>query len=174
MIEVVYYVAASLDGFIATPDGSVDWLAPFEFTGEDYGYADFYASVDIVLMGRRTYEQCLTFASWPYAGKPCVVFSRRDLGPGHPDMTLQADDPAAAVAELKRRGLTRTWLVGGGALAASFRAEGLITEYVVSVMPVVLGAGFPLIAGGGGAQRLTLSSSRAYPGGVVQSRYRPA
>ena len=61
VLEVVYYVASSLDGFIATPDGGVEWLHPFEGTGEDYCYADFYQSVDSVLLGRRTYEKSLEF-----------------------------------------------------------------------------------------------------------------
>jgi dihydrofolate reductase len=64
VVEVVYYVAASLDGFIATPDGGVGWLEPFE--GEDYGYAAFYASGDALLMGRRTFEKTLALGPWPY------------------------------------------------------------------------------------------------------------
>jgi len=64
-MEIIYYVAASLDGFIATPDGGIDWLKPFEGTGEDYGYGGFYASIEAVLLGRVTYEQCLQFSEWP-------------------------------------------------------------------------------------------------------------
>src|SRR6185436_9202777 len=62
MVEIVYYAAASLDGFIATPDGSVDWLPPIEAGGEDYGYGDFYASADAILMGSATYENILRHA----------------------------------------------------------------------------------------------------------------
>lgn len=69
-IEIVYYVAASLDGFIATPDGGIEWLKPFEGGEEDYGYGAFYASVEAVLLGRVTYEKSLEFPEWPYAGKP--------------------------------------------------------------------------------------------------------
>src|ERR1044071_7730004 len=71
MVEIVYYAAASLDGFIATSDGGIDWLPPIEAEGEDYGYRDFYASVDALLMGSATYEHILRHAAWPYAGKPC-------------------------------------------------------------------------------------------------------
>ena len=74
MPEVVYYVAASLDGYIATPDGGVEWLAPFEGTGEDYGYAKFYTSVDAVLLGRKTFEKSLSFGEWPYPGNPVGRF----------------------------------------------------------------------------------------------------
>src|SRR5438105_1572629 len=101
-MEIVYYVAASVDGFIATPDGGIEWLKPFENTGE------FYASVEAVLMGRKTYKQCLQFPEWPYAGKPYWVFS---AGTGNA--------PATLVAEMKARGLRRAWLVGGGKLAAA-------------------------------------------------------
>ena len=68
MPEVVYYVATSLDGYIATPEGSVDWLSTFEGTEEDYGYAEFYSTVDALLLGSRTYEQNLAFGEWAYCG----------------------------------------------------------------------------------------------------------
>jgi dihydrofolate reductase len=172
--EIIYYVAASLDAYIATPDGGVDWLAPFESSGEDYGYADFYASIDAVLLGSRTYKQSLAFSEWPYPGKPCRVFSRRRLKAAAPDVTVTARSPAKVVAELKAGGYRRAWLVGGGKLAASFRAKGLITEYVVSVVPVILGAGIPLFASRGPEENLTLAESKSYPNGLVQLRYRRA
>jgi len=111
-MEIIYYVAASLDGFIATPDGGIDWLKPFEGTGEDYGYGEFYASIEAVLLGRATYEQCLKFPEWPYAGKPYWVFSN-----------ASGNTPASVSAEMRARGLRRAWLVGGGKLAAAFRAS---------------------------------------------------
>ena len=171
MPEVVYYVAASLDGCIATPDGGVGWLAPFEGTGEDYGYAKFYASVDAVILGRKTYEQSLSFGEWPYPGKRCWVFSRGRLEPSAPEVKAIAREPADVVAEIAALGLRRAWLVGGGVLAAAFRSQGLITEYVVSVVPVILGAGIPLFASGGSAESLKLAESRSYPNGLVQLRY---
>jgi len=174
VLEVVYYVAASLDGYIATPDGGVAWLAPFESSDEDYGYNQFYASTDAVLLGSRTYKQCLGFDSWPYPGKPCWVFSTRRLKAGAAGVTVTARSPAKVVAELNAGGYRRAWLVGGGKLAASFRAKGLITEYVVSVIPVVLGAGIPLFASRGPKESLALAESKPYPSGLVQLRYRRA
>jgi dihydrofolate reductase len=159
-VEIIYYVAASLDGLIATPDGGIDWLKPYEGTGEDYGYGEFYASIEAVLLGRTTYETCLQFPEWPYPGKPYWVFSRAN-----------GNTPRSVVAEMQARGLRRAWLVGGGKLAAAFRAEGLITQHIVSMVPIVLGAGIPLFDGPGPAQTLRLVSSRAYPSGIVQSRY---
>jgi dihydrofolate reductase len=113
-----------------------------------------------VLLGRATYEKCLQFPEWPYAGKPYWVFSKTN-----------GNDPAAVVAEMKSRGLRRAWLVGGGKLAAAFRAAGLISEHIVSFVPVLLGAGIPLFDGPGDRERLRLISSRAYPSGLVQLRY---
>jgi dihydrofolate reductase len=162
-MEIIYYVATSLDGFIATPDGGIEWLKPFEGTGEDYGYGEFYASIEAVLLGRATYEQCLQFPEWPYAAKPYWVFSRQS-----------GNTPASVVAEMKARGLRRAWLVGGGKLAAAFRADRLITEHIVSIVPVILGAGIALFDGPGPMQPLTLVSSRAYASGIVQLRYRAA
>jgi len=163
MTVVVYYVAASADGFIAPPDGSLAWLAPFEGQGEDYGYAEFYASVDAVLLGRRTYEQCLTFDEWPYASKPYWVFSRNN---GH--------SPRSVLRELQARDLRRAWLVGGGELAGAFQAEGLISEYIISIIPVILGAGIPLFGSHRSAQALKLIESKTYPSGVAQLKYTPA
>ena len=171
MPEVVYYVAASLDGCIATPDGGVEWLAPFEGTAEDYGYTKFYASVDAVILGRKTYEKSLSFGEWPYPGKPCWVFSRGGAEVSRPDVKATARSPAEVVAEIAALGLSRAWLVGGGELAAAFRSQGLITEHIVSVVPVILGAGIPLFASGGAMESLKLSESRSYPSGLVQLRY---
>jgi len=159
-MDIVYYVAASLDGFIATPDGGIDWLKPFEGGAEDYGYGEFYASVEAVLLGRKTYEQCLRFPEWPYPGKPYWVFSR-----------ASGNTPAKVVAEMRERGLRRAWLVGGGKLAAAFLAEGLLTEYIVSVIPVLLGSGIRLFDGPGPKQDLRLAETKTYDSGIVQLRY---
>lgn len=177
MAEVVYYVAASLDGYIATSDGGLEWLSPFEAAGEDYGYNDFYAGVDAIFIGRRTYELVREMPSWPYAGKPCWVFGRGTVEPLGPDVTLTGKEPGAVLAELEAQGVRRAWLVGGGRLASAFRAAGLITEYIVSVVPVILGSGIPLFDAEGPVEGLRLVESKVFPVGMVQLRYlsnRPA
>ena len=171
MPEVIYYVACSLDGFIATPDGGLDWLTPFEASGEDYGYAEFYGSVDAVVLGSRTFEQALTFGEWPYPGKPSWVMSSRAIAPGRDDVTVTSRTPAEVVADIELLEIGRIWLVGGGALAGSFQAAGLITEFVVSFIPVILGEGVPLLGAAGARETLRLVSTKAYPDGVVQARY---
>ena len=171
MPEVVYYVACSVDGYIASAEGGLEWLAPFEASSEDYGYADFYASIEAVVLGSRTYEQALTFGHWPYSGKPAWVFSKRDLALAPDDVIVTDRTPAEVVSELEERGIRRAWLVGGGELAGAFRAAGLITEYVVSVIPAILGSGVPLFGASGPEERLRLVDVTPYADGVVQLRY---
>lgn len=79
--RVSIYLALSLDGFIAREDGSLDWLERVQAEGEDYGYAAFYAGIDAVLLGRKTFDTVLGFGAWPYEGRPVYVLSSRDLGP---------------------------------------------------------------------------------------------
>ncbi|MGQ0657941.1 MAG: dihydrofolate reductase family protein [Chromatiales bacterium] len=172
MPEVIYYVAASLDAYIATPEGGVEWLSPYESPGDDYGYAAFYQSVDAVVMGSRTYEKSLALGEWPCPGKPTWVFTRRSLRAAEASVTLTAATPVQLMSELDAQGLLRVWLVGGGALASSFRAHGLITEYIVSVIPVILGAGIPLFTPPTRRESLTLVESQRYPNGLMQLRYR--
>jgi dihydrofolate reductase len=172
VLEIVYYVASSVDGFIAPLDGSLDWLAPFEESGEDFGYAAFYESVDSVLVGARTYRQMLGFAEWPYPGKPTWVFTHAPVGAPMPDVTFTAQTPPEVAAELAELGMRRAWLVGGGALAGAFQDAGLISEYIVSTMPVLLGSGVGLLAGSGSLDALELVDARQYPHGVQQARYR--
>lgn len=172
-MDVIYYVAVSLDGYIATPDGSVAWLAPFENASEDYGYTRFYDSVDAVLMGSATYEKTLSFGAWPYEGKPSSVFSAREHSVACPDVVITSKEPADILSTLACSGCRRAWLVGGGMLASSFRQQGLISEYIISIIPVILGGGIPLFAPRGFYDRLNLQESKTYPEGLVQLRYVP-
>lgn len=169
MTRVVYYVASSLDGYIARPDGSVNWLDDFQSSTQDYGYADFYASIDALVMGRRTYDQVRGFGDWPYPGKPCRVITSGSLADAPPGVAA-APDPAVAMASL---GIDRLWLVGGTTLFHSMREAGLVDEYVVTVMPLLLGDGVPLFRPGTG-KRLRLAECQSFPDGVVQMRYQVA
>ena len=169
MAEVVYYVAASVDGYIATADGAVDWLAPFHTAGEDHGYAAFLVTVGGIVMGRRTYDQVMGFGPWPYAGLDCRVVTSRPLS-DTPVRVKPVASPAEAVAGWTDR---RVWLVGGTTLLDGFRAARLMREYHVFVMPLLLGAGVPLFRTGPAAS-LRLVSVGSLPSGVVEFRYRVA
>jgi dihydrofolate reductase len=176
MMEIVYYAAASLDGFIATPEGGIEWLPPIEADGEDYGYHDFYASTDALLMGSATYEKILRHTAWPYPGKPCWVFTkqRRYAKSSDANVTFTAASPEHIASEIEAQGLKRAWLVGGGKLAASFRERGLVTTYGIGLVPAILGGGIPLLEARGPLDRLTLSGCQTYPDGTVMLWYRKA
>jgi len=170
---IVYYIAASLDGFIGTLEGGIDWLASFEGRAEDHGYAAFYATVDAVLVGGRTYEACLKHGEWPFPGKPCWVLTKQDRDARH-EVTFTDLEPLAVARELEALGVKRAWLVGGGELAGAFRDAGLIDEYVISHVPAILGDGIPIFGFSSEREELALVGSRSFSDGVVQNHYRRA
>jgi len=150
MTGTQYYVAASLDGYIADPAGSLDWLFTFnDVPGVAEHYTSFLADVGAVAMGADTYRFVLGegMESWPYADQRTWVFTHRDLPvfPGA-DLVLTSDDVAAVHAEMVRAAAGRNiWLVGGGHLVAQFAARGLLDEIWLGVAPVVLGGGVPVL-----------------------------
>lgn len=165
------FVAASLDGFIARPDGGIDWLAAVEAEGEDYGIAAFYASVDTLVMGRASYDKALTFPEWPYAGMRVVVLTHRLAEPRFGE-TFYAGDLAELFRRLKGEGARHVYLDGGQAIRQGL-AAGLIDELTLSVIPVVLGEGIPLFGAGVPEIPMRLEGSESWPSGLVQLRYRP-
>ena len=171
MARIIYYVASSLDGFIADSAGGVDWLPAGE--PNDYGYAEFYAGVEALVMGRRTYDQAVSFGEWPYPGKPAYVFTHSPSGNGLQDVRCVEGSPVDFAREITERRFGTVWLVGGADLADQFRQAGLIDEYHVFVIPIVLGQGVPLFGGQGPATLLELESARPHADGVVQLEYRP-
>lgn len=173
MTHIVYYVASSIDGFIAPVDGSLDWLTPFSGTGDDHGYTDFYASVDALVVGARTYEQMLGFEGWPHQDRPVTVMSSRPLPAAGDGVTVSPLGPGAVVEELASAGYRRIWLVGGGELASSFAEVDLIDEHIVSYVPILLGSGIGLLGGHGEVRDLELIEVRSFDDGIVQCRYRP-
>ncbi len=166
-LKVQLFIAISLDGFIAREDGGIDWL----FSDGDYGYAAFYAQIDALVMGRKTFDQVLSFGEWPYADKPCFVCTRRDL-PNVPEPVVAvAGDAEQIVATILVHGCRQIWLVGGGEVVAAFRAQRLIDEYILTVHPVLLGAGIPLFTPLPLEEPLQLLNTKTYPSGLVQLHY---
>lgn len=173
-IDIALYIATSLDGFIATSEGGIDWLSAIETPEEDYGYKAFYDSVDAIVMGRRTYDQVLGFGDWPYPGKSSYIMTHQPLTADWPEVKATAQSPSELVAILQSEGYRRVWLVGGAALATAFRAEGLIGEYILSVIPILLGEGISLFGSPGPRTELQLHSAETFGSGVVQLTYRAA
>jgi len=172
MTSVVYYIASSLDGYIATADGSVEWLSRFHVTGEDHGAGELQASADALLLGSHTYEFALGLGHWPAPEKPSWVFTRRDLHVLHPSITLTSQTPLEVIGLLAARGMHRAWLMGGGQLAASFHDEGLISRYIISIFPILLGSGVPLFAPHSSQpDSLRLVGAQPFKSGIVQLTY---
>ena len=169
--KITLYIAASLDGFIARRDGSIDWL-PTEAGPEDYGYQEFLAGIDTVVMGRKTYDLARRRdGPEPFAGRRGVVFSRRRAGQRDGRTRFIGDDPADTVRELRMKRGRGIWLVGGGEIARECLEAGLVNEVVLTLVPVLLGDGLPLFLPRAGTTWLHLRGSRSFPNGLVQLTY---
>jgi dihydrofolate reductase len=173
------FIATSLDGFIARADGSIDWLNDASAvvpSGEDCGYSEFMKSVDVLVLGRNTFELALTFDTWPYENKRVVVLSSNPLTiPIGLSKTVSAssESPAALIERLSAGG-SQCLYVDGGITIQRFLTAGLIDDITITVVPVILGQGRPLF---GPLQRdipLVLVASKAFEFGFVQLKYRIA
>jgi dihydrofolate reductase len=168
MRRVVYRVAASLDGFIAGPNGEIDWIVP----DPTVDFASIYAGVDTVLLGRRTYEMTLQPGAPPWPeGWRIYVFSRTLDAKRHAGVTVVSGNIGAAVAALKSETGSDIWLFGGGSLFASLLAARLVDQIEMAVMPVILGGGTPLVSVEAPRTRLTLTRSSTSPSGIVNLQY---
>ncbi|HYE80232.1 MAG TPA: dihydrofolate reductase family protein [bacterium] len=174
MRSLVYFVATSLDGFVARPDGSIDWL----FTEGEYGFAEWLASVDTVLQGRKTYEKVLSFGlpTWPYLGTETIVFTSQPerLPPPPPGANVRYEVESAPrlVRRLKQQPGRNIWLDGGGELAGSLARAGVLDELRVFVHPIWLGEGISLFGSQAPELRLELLGHHAFPDGLLALRYR--
>ena len=168
MRDVSYFVGCSLDGFIARMDESFDWL----FTDDDYGFAEFYRSVDCLVMGRKTFDVALGFVEYPYAKKRAYVFSRQKAESPIGEAEFVSEDPARFVKKLKQQPGGRIWVVGGGAIAAALLQANLIDELMLAIHPITLGQGVPVFERHGAETRWIVSSTRVFQNGLVQVTYR--
>jgi dihydrofolate reductase len=174
--ECAVFVGVSLDGFIARPNGDLDWLMG-EGGGDsaEYGYNEFVADIDTIVMGRRTFEKVLTFDKWYYGNKRVVVLSKQllDLSIAQARggvVELMAGPPAEIVAKLGASGACRLY-VDGGITIQQFLRAGLIHRLIISRLPVLIGEGIPLFGSLPRDIRLSHIATRTYQGGMVQSEY---
>jgi dihydrofolate reductase len=168
------FIATSLDGFIARPDGAIDWL-PTDGV-ESHGYDEFIATVDAIVMGRKTFETVLGFGAWPYGPKPVVVLSSRPevlRAPEGAACEMMSGTPPEIVARLGARGMKHLY-VDGGITIQGFLQAGLIQRMIITRIPVLLGSGIPLFGPLSRDIRLKHVATRWYPSGMVQSEYRVA
>ena len=142
--KLVLFIAASLDGYIATEDDSLEWLFKVEGEG-DNGYSEFFDTVDTILMGRRTYDWIIEKekGNFPYKNKKCYVFSRSEKGKNE-NVEFIDQDVVEFTNEIKRQDGGNIWLVGGGVLLDSFMKVKLVDEFIITIAPILLGRGIPL------------------------------
>jgi dihydrofolate reductase len=184
MPRVVYYAAASLDGFIAESDDDLDWLTKYEgsYDGDDAepmkgSYDRFYEGIGALVMGATTYEWVLEHVDkWAYAGKPTWVLSTRELpqpeGAGEGEVRIVDDSVSDIHDEISAAAGDRDiWVVGGGNVASQYADAGLLDEVAVTVVPVVLGEGKPLFDRRLPGGPMQLAGTRTWNSGMVELRY---
>jgi dihydrofolate reductase len=170
-MTVSVFVGASVDGFIARSNHDLDWL-PAD-GGEPHGYEEFIATVDAIVIGRKTFDKVMTFGSWPYRDKRVVVLSSRSL-----DLSVvvggiveqMGGAPAEIVSNLAATGANHLY-VDGGVTIQEFLRAGMVDRLVITRVPVLIGEGIPLFGSLPHDVRLRHVATRQFPSGLVQSEY---
>jgi dihydrofolate reductase len=169
--SVSLYISTTLDGYIARSDGAIDWLTRIDENDTDYGYEKFFASIDGLIMGSATFDFIRTLGPWPYGDKPSFIFTRRALNNDEQNISFVAGDPAQFLESEAVAPLSRLWLVGGSSLIAPFVRKDLIDEYIITVLPVVLGHGLRLFPSPAPEQWLEMTSCTTFNRGILQVQY---
>jgi len=169
----IVYIAASIDGYIATPDGGVEWLNEIPNPDQsDFGWSEFILGIDAILMGRNTFEKVLTFGDWPYQ-KPVFVLSAK-LKKVPDELSEKAEIIKGSIedviAELNQRGHTHIY-IDGGKLIQSFLAEDLIDELIITRIPILLGKGIPLFRELEQSQKFIHKKTEIFNDSLVKSHY---
>ena len=170
-MTVSVFIGTSVDGFVARPNGALDFL-PAD-GGEPHGYDEFIASVDALVIGRKTFETVLAFPEWPYGNKRVVVLSSRtlDFSAVHGGVVEQmAGRPEDIVAKLAASG-ARHLYVDGGITIQNFLRAGLIQRLIITRVPVLIGEGIPLFGKLPRDIRLRPIATQQYPSGLVKTEY---
>jgi dihydrofolate reductase len=165
------FIGTSVDGFIARVNGDLDFLPAGG--GEPHGYVEFMASVDALVIGRKTFETVLAYPEWPYGKKRVVVLSSKplDFSSVRAGVVEQMSGaPGEIVSKLAARGVNHIYVDGGITIQAFLRA-GLIQRLIITRVPVLIGEGIPLFGALPGDVRLKHVATRHYPSGLVQTEY---
>ena len=173
--KIIASLAASADGYIARPDGGIDWLNRPRTAG-DYGMSAFFKSVDTIIFGRKTYDLSLTFTK---DGKPpshgpkikSYVFTHNPPSEGGNEIEFVNEPVKQFAKRLRATPGKDIWMMGGGEVIASFLDAGELDEFIVHVIPTFIGEGIPLIAPGRRDVQLSLLATHGYEDGVVKLHY---
>lgn len=171
-MEITYYLASSIDGFIAKEDGDVAWMDELDIAYDHSGYDEFFAGIDGLIMGRKTYQMIQDFGSWPYEDKPSWICSSNKVE-SMEGCNLQVETQAVeAIAAAEKAGLKHLWCVGGGVLAAALLENNLLDKVFITQLPILLGSGIPMFSSSQSSKKLQLESSRTHKAGFSQIIYR--
>lgn len=171
--KIIVHIAISVDGFIARKDGSYDWLDRPRVKG-DYGLPAFFKAIDTIVWGRKTYDQAIEHRGSVSGFGPHVknyVFTHRIPGTGPDDVEFVNEPVKRFVKRVRARKGKDIWIMGGGGIIASFLDAGVIDEFAISVIPLFIGEGIPLIEAARRMVRLKLLGTKRFSDGVVQLRY---
>lgn len=174
-MECLVNIAMSIDGYIAGPNGELDWLNRANSNlpeGEDCGFAEFFNSIDCLVMGKNTYEKVLSFGQWPYKEKPVVVLSHSEIEiPTHlQNVTWLNEKPSQIYNTLSKKGYRKLYIDGGNTFQ-QFLSTGLINKITITFIPVILGQGISLFGSVEKELELRHISTKQFDFGFVQSTY---
>jgi dihydrofolate reductase len=171
--KIIVHIATSVDGYIARPDGDIDWLVDRPAPKGFYGMPQFMRTVDAKILGRKTFDAALALDT-PFSARDIhYVFSRQPPPAVVPaGVRFVTQTVAAFVDRIRAERGKNVWMMGGGELIGAFLDENAIDEIVISIVPTIIGAGIPLIAPRHRHVPLRLLSTKAFPDGVVQLHYR--
>jgi dihydrofolate reductase len=169
MPSIRIYIAQSLDGYIARPDGGIDWLRPFDDV--DYGYGAFTREVGTVVMGRTSYEMAKGFGEWPYPTMRSLVITSRPLDDAPPTVARVAGDIPRLVTALRAAGDKDVWIMGGAQTINGFLVAGAVDRIDLFTLPVLLGDGIRLFDSGRPETPLKFLSAQTYDKGLARLTY---
>lgn len=139
MRTIILYIASSLDGYVARENGDIDWLPQSDTSG----YDEFYKTIDVVIMGKTTYDQVLTFGEYPYKDKKSYVFTRNNSTARDENVEFVSNTDEF-VKDILSKLEGNIWLIGGGQIISSFVNNGIVDQIILSIVPIVIGKGIPL------------------------------
>lgn len=170
MPQIRLYIAQSLDGYIARPDGAIDWLRPFDDV--EYGYERFIADIGTVVMGRKSYEVARSLGDWPYPNARSLVITSSPLDEDAPPTVtrVNADVPRLATA-LRAAGGKDAWIMGGAMAINAFLTADAIDRIDLFIVPVLLGEGVPLFEANRPQTALKLAGTQTYDKGLARLSY---
>jgi dihydrofolate reductase len=169
MRKVILGLGISLDGYIARPDGAVDFL----FMPKDYSMGPFFATIDAAIMGRKTYDDALKMGGAGFSGSKMknYVFSHSQPSGERGGVTFVNEPPKSFVEKLRKRSGKNIWLMGGGELARDFLKEDLVDELYIGIVPVLIGEGIPLFPRGFPQREFSLLENKTFSKGLIALKY---